>query len=161
MARAETIESVGETGRGGNSPLPHHNTCRMVHTWPSLITTTAITTGSGTGTGAIHLHHNQHHLHPLQGPYVLYPLSFPHLEGQDESQTHQQLPTLSPSPTPPPSAVCNRREERSEGAVAPSALSGEQPGKIMYLLITKETRAAWVCTGWVEGRSLKTIQVEL
>lgn len=128
MARAETIESVGETGRGGNSPLPHHNTCVMPHTLPSLITANAV---SRNGTGSIRLHPNHHQVHPLQGPY-LYPLSYPDSVGQDESQTHQQLHTLSASPTPPTSLVCNRSEERSGGAVAPSAFSGEQPGKIKY-----------------------------
>uniref|UniRef100_A0A3B4YAB0 Uncharacterized LOC111665669 n=1 Tax=Seriola lalandi dorsalis TaxID=1841481 RepID=A0A3B4YAB0_SERLL len=51
MARAETIESVRETGGGGNGPLPPQNTCRMelprpFHTWPGLLTTTTMTTGS-------------------------------------------------------------------------------------------------------------------
>ncbi|GLD52802.1 uncharacterized protein AKAME5_000564300 [Lates japonicus] len=124
MARAETIESVGETGGGGNGPLPGHNTCRMelprpFHSWPGLLTTTTITTGSGTGTGAIHLHHNHHHLHPLQSLYLSYPLP-------DETQTHQQLPALPPSPTPPPSPLCNRREVRGGGAETPSAFSGEE-----------------------------------
>ncbi|XP_034461028.1 uncharacterized protein LOC117773319 isoform X2 [Hippoglossus hippoglossus] len=120
MARAETIESVGETGGGGNSPLPHHNICRMelprpLHTWPGLLTANTITTGSGTGPGAIHLHH--HHLHPLHPLHLPYPLP---------DQTHQQLPALSPSSAPPPLQLCHRREERDGGAVKPSALSGEE-----------------------------------
>ncbi|XP_018521100.1 bcl-2-binding component 3 isoform X2 [Lates calcarifer] len=125
MARAETIESVGETGGGGNGPLPGHNTCRMelprpFHSWPGLLTTTTITTGSGAGTGAIHLHHNHHHhLHPLQSLYLSYPLP-------DETQTHQQLPALPPSPAPPPSPLCNQREVRGGGAETPSAFSGEE-----------------------------------
>ncbi|XP_070762715.1 bcl-2-binding component 3 [Enoplosus armatus] len=124
MARAETIESVGETGAGGNGPLPSHNTCRMelprpIHTWPGLL----IATGSGTGTGAMHLHHNHHHLHPLQALYLSYPLPYPQSEGEDEPQTHQQLPALSPSPTSPPLPLCNWR---GRGAVAPSAFPGEQ-----------------------------------
>ncbi|XP_071352840.1 bcl-2-binding component 3 [Trachinotus anak] len=124
MARAETIESVRETGGGGNGPLPPHNTCRMelprpFHTWPGLLTTTTITTGSGTGNGAIHLHPNHHHLHPLQPLYLPYQLP-------DESQTHQQLPALLPSPTAPPSPLCNRREERTGGALTPSAFAGEE-----------------------------------
>uniref|UniRef100_A0A3Q3J5Y0 BCL2 binding component 3 n=1 Tax=Monopterus albus TaxID=43700 RepID=A0A3Q3J5Y0_MONAL len=97
MARAETIESVGETG-GGNTSLPGHNTCRMelpqhFHPGPSLLTPTAITNGSRTG--AIHLQHNHHHLYPLQAFYLSLP--YPHPEGQDEPQTHQQLPALLPS----------------------------------------------------------------
>ncbi|XP_059188041.1 bcl-2-binding component 3 [Centropristis striata] len=132
MARAETIESVAETGgRGENGPLPRHNTCRMelprpFYNWPGLLTTTTISTGSGTGSAAIHLHHSHHHLHPLQAFYLSYPLPCPQLEGQDEPQTHQRLPALSPSPTPPCSPLCHRREERGSGAVAPSAFSGEQ-----------------------------------
>ncbi|KAM6987415.1 uncharacterized protein LKV04_010242 [Tautogolabrus adspersus] len=127
MARAETIESVGEPGGGGNSPLPGHNTCRMevprpFHTWPGLLTTATITTSS-TGMGAMH----PHHLRPLQAFYFSYPLPYPHPEGQDEPQTHQQFPALSPSPTPPPSPPCNHREERG-GGHASSAFSGEQSG---------------------------------
>ncbi|XP_036974591.1 uncharacterized protein LOC119030811 [Acanthopagrus latus] len=119
MARAETIESAGETGGGGNGPLPRHNTCRMelprsFHSWPGLLTTT-ITTGSGTGTGPMNLQHNHHHLHPLQAIYLSYPLPYPHPEGQDEPQSHQQLPALSPSPTPPSSPPCNQREDRGGG----------------------------------------------
>ncbi|XP_068173621.1 bcl-2-binding component 3 isoform X2 [Antennarius striatus] len=117
MARAENI---GETGAGGNGPLPGHNTCRMelphsFHTWPGLLTTTSITTGSGTGTSPRHLHHNPQHLHPLQALYLSYPLPYPHPEGQDEPQTHQQLPASAPSAAPPPSpSLCNHREEWGE-----------------------------------------------
>ncbi|KAM9359085.1 bcl-2-binding component 3 [Symphorus nematophorus] len=91
--------------------LPRH-----FHSWPGLLTTTTITTGSRTGTGAMHLHHNHHHhLHPLQAVYLSYPLPYPHPEGLDEPHTHQQLPALSPSATPPPSPLCSRREERGGG----------------------------------------------
>ncbi|TKS80630.1 hypothetical protein D9C73_014732 [Collichthys lucidus] len=125
MARAETIENVGETGGGANGPLSRHNTCRMelprpFPNWPGLITTTTITTGSGAGTGAMHLHHNHHHLHPFQAIYMSYPLPYPLSESHDEAQTHQQLPALSPSLTPPPSPLCNQREERD------GSFSGEQ-----------------------------------
>lgn len=128
MARAETIESIRDTGGGGNVPLARH-ACRVelprpFHTWPSLLTTSF-----GTGIGPMHLHHNHRHLHPLQAVYLSYPLPYFHQEGQDEPQTHQQLPTLSPSPTPPPSPLCNRR-----GA----GFSGEQSGKIMV------NKAVWV-----------------
>ncbi|XP_031160088.1 bcl-2-binding component 3 [Sander lucioperca] len=132
MARAETIENVGETGgSGGNGPLPSHNTCRMelprpFYNWPGLLTTTSISTGSGTGTASRHLYHNHHHLHPLQALYLSYPLAYPRPEGWGETQTHRQLPALSPSPAPPRLPLCNRREGRSGGAVAPSAFSGEQ-----------------------------------
>ncbi|KAK5869167.1 hypothetical protein PBY51_010119 [Eleginops maclovinus] len=129
MARAETIESAGETeGEGGDGP--RHSTCRMelprpFYNWPGLLTTTTITTGSVTGTGALDLHQNHHHLQPLQALYMSYPVPYPNPEVQDEPQTHQQLPALSPSPTPP-SPLCHRREERGRGAVAPSVFSGEQ-----------------------------------
>ncbi|XP_060928981.1 uncharacterized protein LOC133003309 [Limanda limanda] len=120
MARAETIESVGETGAGGNNSLPHHNICRMelpraLHTWPGLLTTSTITTGSGTG--AILIHH--HHLHPLQPLHLPYPVP-------DQHQMHQQLPASSPSSAPPPLQLCSRREERDGGAGKPWALSGEE-----------------------------------
>ncbi|XP_076590359.1 bcl-2-binding component 3 [Chaetodon auriga] len=119
MARAETIELTGETGRGGNGPLSHHNTCRMelprpFRTWPGLLTTTTVTTGAGTGCGAMHFHHNYHHLHPLQAVCLSYTLPYSHVESQDEPQTHQ-LAGLSPSLTPPPSPLCNCREERVGG----------------------------------------------
>ncbi|XP_008294886.1 bcl-2-binding component 3 [Stegastes partitus] len=113
MARAETIESVAETGGGANGPLP--NTCRMelphsLHTWPGL-----------------HLHHNHHHLPTWQAPYPSYPLPYPDPQGQNQPRTHQQLPALSPSATPPPSSpLCSRRDERNRGTVAPSDISGEQ-----------------------------------
>ncbi|XP_035479621.1 bcl-2-binding component 3 isoform X2 [Scophthalmus maximus] len=118
----KTIEGVGETGGGGNGPLPRHNTCRMelprpLHSWPGLLTTTTtITSGPGTGRGAIHLHHHHHHLHPTQPLHLSHP------------QAHQQFPALPPSPpsAPPPSPLCNQREERDGGAVKPSALSGEE-----------------------------------
>ncbi|XP_074521283.1 uncharacterized protein LOC141786575 [Halichoeres trimaculatus] len=118
MARAETIENVGETGGGGNS-------CRMelprpFQSWPGLLTTTTTSVSSG-GSGAL----QPHHLHPLQALYLPYPLPYPHPEGQGEPQTHQQFPALSPSPTPPPSPSppCNRKEETG---CAPCAFSGEQ-----------------------------------
>ncbi|XP_054456384.1 uncharacterized protein LOC129092447 [Anoplopoma fimbria] len=121
MARAETIESVGETGgRGGNDPLPRHNTCGMelprpFYNCPGLLTTT-----SGV---AHHSHRNHHHLHPVQALYLSYPLPYPHPEDQDETRTHRRSPALSPSPTPPRSPLCNRR---GGGDAAPSAFTGEQ-----------------------------------
>lgn len=129
MARAETMESAGETGgEPGDGPLPRHSSCRMelprpFYNWPGMLTTTTtITTGSVTGPGALHLHQN--HLHPLQALYMSYPVPCPHPEGQDEPQTHQQLPWSSSS-SAPPSPLCHRSEERA------SVFSGEQSGKIV------------------------------
>ncbi|KAL3057905.1 hypothetical protein OYC64_008204 [Pagothenia borchgrevinki] len=128
MARAETMESAGETGgEPGDGPLPRHSSCRMelprpFYDWPGMLTTTTITTGSVTGPGALHLHQNHHHLHPLQALYMSYPVPYPHPEGQDQPQTHQQLPwsSSSSSSSTPPSPLCHRREERA------SVFSGEQ-----------------------------------
>ncbi|XP_068568961.1 bcl-2-binding component 3 [Cebidichthys violaceus] len=126
MARAETIENVGETGgRGGNDPLPRHHTCSMelprpFYNCPGLLTTTAFSSGTATH------RHNNNHLHPLQALYLSYPLPYPHPEDQDEARTHQRSPALSPSPTPPRSPLCNRREGRGGAVVAPSAFTGEQ-----------------------------------
>ncbi|XP_034384578.1 uncharacterized protein LOC117728026 [Cyclopterus lumpus] len=123
MARAETIESVGETGgRGGNEPLPHHHTCRMelprpFYSCPGLLTTTPFSSG----TAPVHSCQHHHHLHPLQ---ALYPLPYPQQEDQDETRNHQRSPAFSPSP--PRSPLCNRREGRGVGAAAPSAFTGEQ-----------------------------------
>lgn len=133
MARAETIESVGETGGGGNGPLSHHNTCHMglpqaFHNLHGLLTTTTITTGSGTD--PTHLHHNHHPAHPFQAVYLPCLLPYLHPEDQEEPQTHQHLATLSasPSPTPPPSPRCNPLGDRGAG------FSGEHSGKIMVFV---------------------------
>ncbi|KAG7478652.1 hypothetical protein JOB18_004871 [Solea senegalensis] len=119
MARAETIESAGETGGGGgNGPLPRH-ICHMElprspHTWSGLLTTTTTSTDSG----AIHLRHH-HPLHPLQPLHLLYALP-------DEPQTHQQFPALLPPLASPPVLLCNQSEDRDGRAVQPSAFSGEE-----------------------------------
>ncbi|TNN76750.1 hypothetical protein EYF80_012999 [Liparis tanakae] len=125
MARAETIESVGETGgRGGNEPLPHHHTCRMelprpFYSCPGLLTPTAFSSGTAT----VHSR-QQHHLH-LQPLQALYSLPYPQQEDQDETRNHQRSPAFSPSP--PRSPLCNRREGRGSGMAAPIAFTGEQP----------------------------------
>ncbi|XP_030599428.1 bcl-2-binding component 3 [Archocentrus centrarchus] len=112
MARAQTVQSAGETPAGGNSSLPCHNTCRVelpcpLHTWPGMLTSTTTSTStstslssSGTGTGAIHIHHHHHHHHhlqPVQALYLSYPLPYSHPEDQGEPRNHQQLPAASPS----------------------------------------------------------------
>ncbi|CAK6957826.1 bcl-2-binding component 3 [Scomber scombrus] len=103
MARAETIENVGETGGGGNSPLPRPGTCHMelpgpFNTWSQV--------------------------HPLQAFYLSsYQLHAPppHPEGQDEPLTHQHVSAPSSAPPPPPSSPpCNR------GTFQPSAFLGER-----------------------------------
>lgn len=129
MARAETIESVEETGGGGgNGPLPRH-TCRMelprpFPTWPGLLTTTTVAAGPGPGAGVMHRHHNHGHLHPLQAVCLSYSLPYARSEGQDQPRSHQQSPALPPSLTPPPSPLCNQREGRSRGF---SGESDERP----------------------------------
>lgn len=145
MARAETIETLGETGGRGNGPLSHHSTCcmelpRPFHSWHGLPTT--ITTGSATSTGPMHpCHNHSHNLQPLQALYVSYTQPYSPPESQDEPQTHQQLPTLSPSLSLPLSPLCNQREEVDAG------FSGEQSGKIMFFLMEpNQNSAAWVHT---------------
>lgn len=129
MSRAETIESVGETGGMRNSTFSQHTCCmelpRPFQTWPGLLTTTTITTGSGAGSDPMHLHHNRHNLHSLQAVYLSYPLSYLQQEDQDEHQTNQQLPTLAPSPRAPLLPLCNRMDERGEG------FSEERCGKMV------------------------------
>lgn len=153
MARAETIESVGETGGGGNGPLSHHNTCHMelpFHNWHGLLTTTTITTGSGTD--PMHLHHNHHHLRPFQAVYLSYPLPYLHPEDQEEPQTHQHLATLSasPSPTPPPSPRCNPLEDRGAG------FSGEHSGRIMVFVCNSRGYKPVLPESWVYTCGFKT-----
>ncbi|XP_063350303.1 uncharacterized protein LOC134641716 [Pelmatolapia mariae] len=126
MARAQTIQSAGETPAGGNSSLPCHNTCRVelpcpLHTWPGMLNSTTTTpSSSGTSTGAIHIHHyhhHHHHLQPMQALYVSYPLSYSHPDDNDDPRVHQQLPAASPP---------NRRDLRCRGAPAPGDISGER-----------------------------------
>lgn len=126
MARAETIESVGETGIGRNGLFSQHNSCcleltRPLQTWPGLLSTTLITISSGTGTSPMHLHHNSHSLQPLQAVCVSYPSVYLHPEDQDQPSSPQQLPTLSSAPHSLP--LHNQGEETDEG------FSGEQSGK--------------------------------
>ncbi|KAL6115695.1 uncharacterized protein ACO6RY_00485 [Pungitius sinensis] len=112
MARAETIESVGETGgRGGNDPLPRHHTCSMelprpFYNCPGLLTTTS-TFSSGTGAGGV----LQQHPQPLPAFYMLRPLPFPRPDDQDETRTPQRSPASSSS---------------AGGTGAPSAFTGER-----------------------------------
>lgn len=118
MARAETIENVGETGGGGSGPLPRHNTCRMelprpFHTWPNLL-------ANASGAGAIRLHQEQQQIvPPLPAFYLSYPVTYSHPEGPEEPQTQQQVPPLSAPP-------CDWREESGEGVVGPSASSDSE-----------------------------------
>lgn len=116
MARAETIESVGETGIGRNGLFPQHNTC-----WPGLLSSATITISSGTGNSPMQLHHHGHSLQPLQAVCVSYPSFYLHPENQDQPSSHQQSPTLSSAPHP--LLLHNQGEEADEG------FPGEQPGK--------------------------------
>ncbi|KAM3615931.1 uncharacterized protein V6R79_009866 [Siganus canaliculatus] len=117
MARAETIESVEETGGRGNGLLPHHSTCRMevpglFHTWPSVLattTTTTTTSGSGAATGGMHLRHNHHDLQPAA--YLSYGLFQPRAESQEEPQTPS---AAAPSAAAPSSPRCSPRAERPD-----------------------------------------------
>ncbi|KAM4566544.1 bcl-2-binding component 3 [Odontesthes bonariensis] len=121
MARAETIETVAESGGGGGNATRHNACCmvlpRPLHAWPSLLTTTPSSTSTRAGVGATHPHHNPHNLDPFQALYQSYPLPYP----QDETQTHP-----SPSPTAPLSPLCNRREESNRDTSAPGDSSEEQ-----------------------------------
>ncbi|KAK2846591.1 hypothetical protein Q5P01_009590 [Channa striata] len=121
MARPETTESVAETGVGGHGPSPSPPLLAQPHLAqpsPYYCHHHWLWDWYRSGTG------NHPPLQPLQALYLSYPLPYPHPEGQDEPQTHQRLPALLPSP--PPSPLCNRREERGSGRTAPSALLGEQ-----------------------------------
>lgn len=150
MARAQTIQSAGETPAGGNSSLPCHNTCRVelpcpLHTWPGMLNSTTNTpSSSGTSTGAIHIHHyhhHHHHLQPIQALYVSYPLSYSHPDDNDDPRVHQQLPAASPP---------NRRDLRCRGAPAPGDVSGERSGNIEYLQFCTQWVVAWcnIKTTW-------------
>ncbi|XP_041851311.1 uncharacterized protein LOC121646426 [Melanotaenia boesemani] len=128
MARAETIETTGESGGGGgNSPLPNAYCmlpCPLLApSWPRLLSSTTSSISTGPHFGAMHLHHNN--LDSLQALYLSYPLPYHHPEGQDQPQTHQQLPALSSSPVSPLSPLCTRGGEDRAG---PSDLSAEQSG---------------------------------
>lgn len=120
MARAETIESVEETGGGGggggNGPLPRH-TCRMelprpFPTWPGLLTTTTGGAGVPTG-GLVHRHHGQ--LHPLQAVCLSYSLPYARSDGRDDTQSHRRSAATPPALTPPPSPLCDPSEGQSRG----------------------------------------------
>lgn len=134
MARAETVESVGETGIGTHGLFPPHNTycmelTRPLQSWPGLLSTATITISSGNATTPMHLHHNDHSLQPLQAVCVLHPSSYLHPEGQAQPQSHQQLPTLS-SAAHHPWPLQIQGEEFEEG------FPGEQSGKILIFALT-------------------------
>lgn len=143
MARAETIESVGETGIGTHGLFSQHNTCcmeltRPLQSWPGLLSTATITISSGNASTPVHRHHNDHSLQPLQAICVSYPSSYPHPEGQAQPQPHQQLPTLSSAPHPLP--LQNQGGEFDEG------FPGQQSGKILiFSYNSKNTTTLHVC----------------
>ncbi|KAM4590620.1 bcl-2-binding component 3 [Fundulus diaphanus] len=120
MARAETIETLGESRGGGNGPLSCHNTCRMElpqhpPTWTSPLTARS---------GAPPLQNSSHNMEPLQALYLSNVLPRPQQEGRGEAQTHQQSPASSPSPTPP---QCPVRAESSGRTLSAADSSEEQP----------------------------------
>lgn len=128
MARAETIESVGDAGIGTHGLFSQHNTCcmeltRPLQSWPGLLSTATITISSGSASTPAHRHHTDHGLQPLQAICVSYPSSYLHPEGPAQPQPHYQLPTLSSAPHPLP--LQNQGEEFDEG------FPGQQPGKIL------------------------------
>lgn len=132
MARAETIESVGETGIGTHGLFSQQccslSTCcmeltRPLQSWPGLLSTATITISSGNASTPVRRHHNDHSLQPLQAICVSYPSSYLHPEGQAQPQPHQPLPTLSSAPHPLP--LQNPGEEFDEGS------PGQQSGKIL------------------------------
>ncbi|XP_011607015.1 bcl-2-binding component 3 [Takifugu rubripes] len=118
MARAETIESVGETGIGTHGLFSQHNTCcmeltRPLQSWPGLLSTATITISPGNASTPVHRHHNDHSLQPLQAISGSYHSSYLHPEGQAQPQPHHQLPTLSSATHPLP--LQNQGGEFDEG----------------------------------------------
>lgn len=145
MARAVTMESIGETAGAGSGPLPCHNTCRMelsppCRGWSGVPTGPAITaaTAGSPCTGPAHLRHSHHRLPPLQAVYRPYPLPCLQPEGRGEQQSHQQGPVVAPAPTPLSSPPCSRRDEAQGGSI-----SGQLSGKNIihiFLPIFKTTQ---------------------
>lgn len=125
MARAETIESAGETGIGRNGLFSQHSTCclelaRPLQTGPGRLSTAPITYSSGTDTSPMHRHHNGHSLQSLQAVCVSNPFMYLHPEDQDQPSSYQQLPSSSSAPFPLP---LHYRGGNDEG------FAGEQSGK--------------------------------
>lgn len=118
MARAETIETVGEREVVGNGPLSCHNTCRMevprpLHAWPVAVVTTPRPPRSGSGAAR----HRYHRLEPLQVFNLSHPLASPRLEGQGE-----ELRRVPPPPSP-------GSDRRSRGSGAQCDTLAEPPGR--------------------------------
>lgn len=126
MARAETIENVGEHEVVGNGPLPCHNTCGMVvprplHTWPDALTATCRSTRSGSG---VVRHRYAHHLEPFQ--LLNLSLAFPRLEGRGELR--QAPPSLMPPPSP-------GSDQRSRGTDVQRGSSAELSGRNLLKIL--------------------------
>lgn len=104
MARAVTMESLGEAAGAGSGPLSCHNTCRG---W--LGVPTAPVSAASSCTGPAHLRHSHHRPHPLQDVYLQY----------------QPGPIVAsaPMPSPPP---CSRRDEAKAGSI-----SGQPSGNVV------------------------------
>lgn len=124
MARAVTMESIGETAGAGSGPLPCHNTCRMelsppYRGWPGVPTGPGIAATAGSPcTGPAHLRHSHHRLPASQAVYRPYPLPCLQPEGRGEQQSHQQGPVVAPAPTPLSLPPCSRRDEAEEGSIS-------------------------------------------
>lgn len=103
MARAVTMESIGEAAGAGSGPLPCNNTCRG---WLG-VPTAPISTPSPC-TGPAHLRHSHHRTHPLQAVYLPY----------------HQGPVVAPAPLPSP--PCSQRDEAEAGSI-----SGQPSGNFL------------------------------
>lgn len=106
MARAETIETVGENGGGRNGPLSC-NACRA-EPLPPLPTRP--------GALAAILQNSPNHVDPPQAPRLSNQLLRPQPEGRGDAHTHLQPPALSPTLSCRPAS--NERSRRRASAVS-------------------------------------------
>lgn len=108
MARAVTMESIGEAAGAGSGPLPCNNTCRG---WLGV---PIAPINAASCPGPAQLRHSHHRTNPLQPVYLPF----------------QQGPALAPALTPLPSPPCRQRAEVEAGSI-----SGQLPGRnILYFI---------------------------
>lgn len=105
MARAVTMESIGEAAGAGSGPLSCHNTCRGWLGVPAVSINAA-----SSCTGPAHLRHSHHRPHPLQAVYLPY----------------QQGPVMAPALMSLPSPPSSQRDEAEAGSI-----SGQLSGNIL------------------------------